>query len=147
MSVTRINPKLQAISEHFNSLNLHDCRLLGIEISPARSSRMNVVRLQLELLGGDRADQWRSAQLTFVECAGFVAKVDLWGKRVCRDAIAESMCGPLSAEIMDILDTGTWRQQEQPLESLLMFTIVLCPPGGELRIVAADFELSESTTS
>jgi hypothetical protein len=43
----------------------------------------------------------------------------------------------------ELLEQNYLRDQEQPSSQLLMFSILLCPPAGELLVIAKDFELAE----
>ena len=126
----------------FNELNLHDCRLTAVALEPAGNDDRDVLRLSLDLVAGEQADQWRPAQLTFRGCAAARVHIDTFSKRACSDAISDSSC-ELAAETRDdvLLEHSSFRQQYQPIDSLVAFTIDLCPPSGSLVVVARDFDL------
>lgn len=134
-----------AVRRRFVETNLHDCRLLGIAVARSRASESDVVTLSLELLDGAKAD-WLPARLEFLGCAGMSLELDFWGKAVCDDAIADTSCEALSDHSASLLDQNPRRLANQPLKSLSVFTITLCPPGGQLRVIATDFALTTSTT-
>ena len=131
------------VRTRFEELNFHDCRLLKINVERGAKAATEDVHLDLQLLVGVNADDWAPARLTFLACASIEANVDFWAKRVCGDAIAETTCEHLSELSSARLEKHPLRDQEQPFDKLLVFSIILCPPGGELRIIARDFVLSE----
>ena len=104
---------------------------------------MDEVHLDLDVLSGADARGSSRASLRFLGCAALATSVDFWAKLVCGDVIADATCEPLSAETAAALEQNPRRELDQPLGSLLTFTIGLCPPSGELRIVARDFAFAE----
>ena len=85
--------------------------------------------------------------MSFLDCAFVEIGIDPWGKRACASAIADAACEPVTDKAAALLDQNPIRTQLQPPESLLMFHVVLCPPGGELRIIANDFALRKGLDS
>ena len=131
---------LTAVRSRFEELNLHDCRLLFLQ--SRQRTRAAEVRLTLELLSGAKANEWKPAYLTFYDCAFLSASIDFLAKRVCEDAIVDVSCTFVSEEDMRQLEQYRQPDTEDPVVNLLQFCIMLCPPSGELRIVARDFSLA-----
>ena len=128
------------IVQRFVDLNLADCRLLRMVIE-APTAGVSSVTLQLELIGGTSADEWRPATLQFLRSAGLTARIDFWGKSVCDDVISYAQAEPLSEHKANMLDRNPRREIVQSLAHMLEFSIALCPPGGEFTVIAEDFTL------
>lgn len=138
---------MTSIIDRFNALALHDSRLLRISNRRREGSMVDELLLELQVLLPPDARRSAPATLTFVDCAGLDLRIDFWGKRVCGDAIMTAVCEPLSEEAASRLDQNVRRQAIQPFASMLAFSISLCPPGGDLVVIARDFDMQADLTT
>lgn len=129
------------VQERFSAINLHDCRVTGIRARRRPGATLDDVELGLELLTGAQADQWIAATMTFSDCAYASIAIDFWGKRACGDSIDDARCERDTQHVDSLLAHDPIRAQMQPASELFIFSIVLCPPGGEIAVVARDFSL------
>jgi hypothetical protein len=139
--MTETTSTASEVRNRFASLNLHDSRLLSVHVEHGGGTLTDSVRAELEIPGDADANDWTPATLVFSDCAFLTVRLDFWGKRACADAIAEATCGPVTSEDMDQMEQNPWREQRQPAIDLSVFSIHMCPPGGEIRVIARDFSL------
>jgi len=132
----------QDICRRFNSLHWHDSKLVGVHISYSADDRTDDVCFQIELLTNPQPGnyQWKSAKLKITECTIIKLDMDLDGKHVCSDDIAEAFC-TAESPLKDQLEREQLKHEEKPLAGYLHFRISLIPPGGEIDLFAKDFEL------
>jgi hypothetical protein len=144
-AVMTLTPSIAArqARDRFVSLNLHDVRLLAIHVASNDGADTDDVHLDLELVPEGDSANWPRGRLSFFGCAYIQMAIDPWGKRACSSAIADATCEPLTTADAALLDQNPLREQQQPLESLLVFQLTLCTPGGELRVLARDFTMRE----
>lgn len=140
MTVPRAS--LDSVRARFSELRLHDSRLLSVSTSSDLEAREESLILTLSILSGDHADEWTPGRLVFTQCSGVEIQLDFWAKRACRDTIVETSCEYDRNAASASLDDNPVRERHDPISSLLLFTIDLCPPGGRIRVFARDFVFS-----
>jgi hypothetical protein len=112
----------------FRSMDLHDSKLLGIELK-RRDGAVDDVVLKVRLLTGKYPEyKSENVSLVFEECVRFSSDLNLVDKTSSSDSLDEGECE--SVEIPD---------SDGVLQSRIAFNIRLCPPSGEMRIVAKGF--------
>jgi hypothetical protein len=134
------------VMRRFNELNLSDCRLMAAALEPGPAEERDVIRLALDMVAGAHADEWRPAQLLFHNCAAIRFHIDTFFKRSVSDTISGTSC-ELAWEVRDdiMLEHSPFREKFQPTDEMILFRVALCPPSGELLIVARDFTFEYST--
>jgi hypothetical protein len=125
--------------EKFNSLRLHDSKLVGLCFYKVEGEER--VKLSLELLGNDGS--LKPAEMIFKECAYFAADVFLEAKSMCADDISGAECCESSDWKKTVSKPSPFDviQGNRHLEQHLHFSISLIPPGGTIDILAKDFEI------
>jgi hypothetical protein len=130
------------VQDRFNLINLHDCKLLAVHLESGKRLQSDTVRLELRLVSGPEARQWIPGELTFVRCAAFAVKIDLWAKVAVASDMAATTCTPATQAVLDALTESTRQRWDQPLAELFLFRLALVEPGGELSVIASDFEMT-----
>jgi len=73
--------------------------------------------------------------------------IDLESKRLCSDDISQASCekdSPVKSKIEEKISQEPLQirpDRERPLDEYYLFRIQLIPPGGEMIVVAKDFDL------
>ncbi len=138
MPVELVNTTMQ----RFNSLFLHDSKLVGVSLF--RVEEEDRVELFVELLGKDGS--LTPAQIVFKECVYFQADFNLAAKLMCSDDISNAKCYESS-------DWKTMVSEPSPFDPIrggrgfeghLHFSVSMCPPSGTINILAKDFSLESS---
>ena len=126
--------------EKFNSLRLHDSKLVGLCFYKVEGEER--VKLSLELLGKDGS--LTPTEMIFKECAYFAADVFLEAKSMCADDISGAECCESSDWKKTVSEPQPFDviQGNRGLEQHLHFSISLIPPGGTINILAKDFEMA-----
>lgn len=137
MSVELVNLAIP----RFNSLFLHDSKLVGVSLFKADEE--DRVKLSLELLGEDGS--FTPAEIIFKECVYFQTDLYLAAKSMCADGISNVKC----------YETSDWKsmvskpspydpiQGGRGFENHLHFSVSMCPPGGTINVLAKDFSLEK----
>ncbi len=126
-------------AEKFNSLRLHDSKLVGLSFYKVEGEER--VKLSLELLRNDGS--LTPAEMIFKECAYFAADVYLEAKSMCADDISGAKCYESSDWKSSVSQPGPFDviQGNRRFEQHLHFSVSLIPPGGTINILAKDFEM------
>jgi hypothetical protein len=145
------NPDIEdEVSARFQRVGWHDSKLIGLAIFRAKSVGYQVV-LQLDLLSSSSSggrDVWAPTELGFLETRIFQSDLDLAGLKDCGGAIGSGM-SRVESEFMariasEITGSADLSRVTNPLAGLRHFRIHLISPGGELNVIARDFELLPS---
>jgi hypothetical protein len=80
------------------------------------------------------------AELVFKNCRLIKFDMDLVGKRYCGDDILAAEC-KIDSDFKKKMQMELFKYEKHELNSYLHFKITLIPPGGELDILAEDFEM------
>jgi hypothetical protein len=139
---------LPDIAERFNQLSWHDSKLRGICIQRNGERQFDEVTLDLELYSDRQPEGYRRRQAiaTFADCRYIRLAFDLENKRLCGDDISQALCEkdcPLKQQIEDKITQEPLQvrpEKERPLMDYYVFKIQLIPPGGEMIIVAKNFD-------
>lgn len=139
---------LEATCATFNRLGWHDSKLMSLRIYPSEDNLTHSVDFGLKLLTNAKPGEyeWSDAILTAKDCRIIKLDLDLLGKQLCGGDIASGSCDTESEfkEEIETQDLPAFDlpQREQPLSEYLHFRILLIHPGGEINLLAKDFELS-----
>lgn len=136
---------LSDVQSRFNSLDLHDSRLLDLQIQRRLTEPGHDVRIVVELLEGSYPKYvWVPGEIVFLDCTFIRLDFDLDMKLVCGHAIAGADCEQDSALKAD-LERTRMSSEDAPLSSYLHFRVALCPTSGELHLFARDFVLRKTS--
>jgi hypothetical protein len=136
----------EEISKRFEQIWWHDSKLGGIAIVADKGSRGDVV-LQIHLLTGDPSKkyEWSPVEVRFLETRIFQCELDFLGLRYCGSDIACGTCPDQSNFLThvqtDIINKFDLPQTAADLANLRHFCIEFINPGGEINIIARDFEI------
>lgn len=137
---------LEDICKRFNAMAWHDSKLIGLHVSPSKGSEQEVC-FDIRLRTKDRSEHWdwKDAKLTIKDCRIIKVDLDLLAKHLCANDIANAFCGRKSGfkeqierELVNHFDL---QHEANPLAEFLHFRILLIHPGGEINVLARDFEL------
>ena len=137
---------IQEICTRFNEIQWHDSQLVALEVAPKGENRYDV-NIDLRLLVNPRPGQYnrRAARLEIQDCRINELTVDTLGIRLTGGDIANAFCerGPA---LIERLESRAFDlpQPEEPFLDIVLFRIVLIPPGGEVNVFAKNFALTES---
>ncbi len=139
MPVELVNTAMQ----RFNSLFLHDSKLVGVSVF--RVEEEDRVKLFLELLSEDGS--LTPAQIVFRECAYVQADINLAAKLMCSDDISNAKCYESSDWKVMVSEPSPFDpiQGGRGFEEHLHFSVSMCPPGGTINVLAKDLSLESST--
>jgi len=140
---------LTDVAERFNQLSWHDSKLRGTCVQRNRERRFDEVTLDLELYSDRQPGGYKRGQatLTLVNCRYVRFTIDLESKRLCSDDISQASCekdSPVKSKIEEKISQEPLQirpDRERPLDEYYLFRIQLIPPGGEMIVVAKDFDL------
>lgn len=136
----------EEISKRFEQISWHDSKLRGIAITQGKESRGDVV-LEIDLLTGDPSKkyEWSPVEVRFQQTRIFQCELDFLGLRYCDSAIFGGTCTDqsdfLDHVVTDIIQKFTLPQTAEDLANLRHFCIEFINPGGEINIIARDFEI------
>lgn len=134
------------IQNRFNTIDMHDSRLLSVSVLHPSHGHTQDIRIDLELLThGYPEYEWTPAELTFKHCTYVRMSVDLEMKLLCGHAIATSWC-ELRSELQAELERSLMASEVGPLSEFLHFSIALCPPAGVIDVLAREFVLNIPTS-
>jgi len=119
--------------ERFNAIRWHDSKLIGLSFLRAGSEE----QVRISLLLRREGEALEPAEMVFRESTYVEVDVDLDGKRVCADDIADAQCLASS----DWMRKLSERNPHDSFDGYLHFEIELIPPGGTINILAKDFAL------
>lgn len=138
MSVELVNATVQ----RFNSLFLHDSKLVGMSLFKVEEE--DRVKLSLELLGEDSS--LTPAEIIFKECVYFQIDFNLAAKLMCANDISNAKCYESSDWKSMVSEPSPFDpiQGGRGFEQHLHFSVSMCPPSGTINILARDFSLEKS---
>lgn len=129
----------KTIAERFNSIPWHDSVLIPIAIRETGDSHEVAASLQLQ----ERNGSVTQAEIVFHSCAFLRADLYLDAASMCGHAIGSARCQSESAWKREVSAPGFADPVlgGRGLDDYLHFNFYLCPPGGEIDILAKDFTL------
>ena len=145
----QLNKTQDEICTRFEQIPWHDSKLVGVIIVKEGMVGYHVT-LQVSLLSGLREGQptFTSASLKFSEARIFQSDFDLLGLKYCGGAVASGTCRTHSDFMVriesDLVENPSLRPEVNPFAQMKHFLIHLIPPGGDINIIARDFELTVS---
>ena len=136
---------MNSIVERFEQIRWHDSKLLGLSLYRAGGEEQ--IKLLLELAGED--GRTFPADITFLCCSYLAASVYLDAKRLCADDIADAECKSSSDWKNSVSKPGPHDPilGGRHLEGHLHFRISMCPPSGDIDILAKDFALTSGVSA
>jgi len=126
-------------ASQFNRLPWHDSKLLGIQIRRSSEKDSDEVVCDV-LLRGEQRGKYNPVKIEFTDCAVVRLDMDLIGKRMCSDDIAEAACLSNSELMQRILSERTKAEQNW-ITGTLHYQIMLVQPGGTIDIFASGFQI------
>jgi hypothetical protein len=144
----------QEICRRFNDLPWHDSELRGVRVNYSGSAnghenRYEVI-LNVNLRSSSIADaeeRFTPVEIKFSQTRIFQADLDLLGVAYCGGDISGAKCEEKSDFMRRTDETRIANfdlpQDSEPLADLKHFRISLCPPSGQIDIIAKDFETIE----
>jgi len=152
---------MQEISEHedigrrFNDLPWHDSELRGVRVNYSANGNGHEnqyeVILNVNLRSSNIAaaeERFTPVEIKFSQARIFHADLDLLGVAYCGGDISGAKCEEKSDFMRQTDETKITNfdlpQDKEPLTGLRHFRISLCPPSGQIDIIAKDFEIIES---
>jgi hypothetical protein len=140
--------RLNEVCARFNSIAWHDSKLISLRVYASDDHLTHNVDFGLKLLTNAKPGEyeWSDATLTAKDCRIIKLDLDLLGKQLCGGDIASASCDT-ETEFKKKIETEELAafdlpQGERPLAEYLHFRILLIHPGGEVNLLAKDFELS-----
>ena len=141
------------ICKKFEEYYWHDSKITSFKLirrwEGVRMVEDFLIELSL-LIDNDPAQyKWEKADLVFKDCMGLKIDLNLKGKLFCSDDISEAYCEEDSSLKQNIaFELGYPQRPDEllpkyldPLAEYYFFKIALCSPGGDIQILAKDFEL------
>lgn len=138
MSVELVNLTI----ERFNSLFLHDSKLVGVSLFKVEEE--DKAKISLELL--DEDGTFTPAEIIFKDCVYFQIDSYLAAKSMCGDAISNAKCYGSSDWKIMVSEPSPYDpiRGGRGFEEHLHFSISMCPPGGTINVLAKDFSLQKT---
>jgi hypothetical protein len=136
---------MQKICDNFNKYDFHDSKLISFklirkELGNGFISEDICFTLKLLERMQEGRTQLTNAKLILKDCRIIKMDIDLVGKRLCADDIANAKC-EINSDLKSSLQSGYLKYEEGALNDYLHFNITLIPPGGTIDILAKKFEL------
>ena len=138
---------VQTTRERFEELELHDERLLSIEIFSRSSGQLDTIVLTLGGIG-ESAPLASCRTLSFISCTGVSASIDLLSAAAFHNEIGDTTCRPIGnfSHAVDQRDEGIGGVPAA--HALTEFTIRFAEPAGStISLIALDFVLTPSAPS
>jgi hypothetical protein len=147
-------PNQPEVCRRFNELPWHDSELRCISAnysigSDNRGGHYEVfLRVNLQARNNvESKEQFLPVEIRFFQSRIFHADLDLLGVKYCGGDISGAKCSEESEYMRRTDETRIasfdLNQDENTLVGLRHFHIYLCPPSGEIDIIARDFEIVE----
>ena len=142
----------EEICRRFNDLPWHDSELRGVRVNYSvnangHENRYEVI-LNVDLRSTEIApaqERFMPVEIKFSQARIFHADLDLLGVAYCGGDISGAKCEEKSDFMRQTDETRISNfdlpQDERPLANLKHFRISLCPPSGQINIIAKDFEM------
>lgn len=126
-------------ASEFTNLPWHDAKLLEVRVF--RDSALNQENLSCTIDFEAARNSWRRAVVLFRDCTIAKIDLDLDGKRVCADSIFDAKC-EIESSLKKSLEAEQLKNERNPLRDYYHFRILLVSPGGELNVLAKDFDVA-----
>ncbi len=131
----------QSISERFNGFDWHDSKLYDLHLVLREGQRTCDLLMNVGVVTRKAGhQQLLPAQLVIRECTIVRFDLDLETKAVCGHDISDATC-MLESDYIETLEQTQLRNENRPLAGFLHFAFVLCPPSGEIDVIARSFDL------
>jgi hypothetical protein len=132
------------VCKRFEAVQWHDSKLLSCALIVEDHTYR--LELRVDVLNTPGVNEYEETLIVFQGCRSFVCDLDLLGIEVCGGDIAGAVCysdSPLKQQLLSTLPTRFMGIPElrSPLDETYHFGISMISPGGELNILAEDFEL------
>jgi hypothetical protein len=145
-------PSFQEISRRFNDLPWHDSELCGVRANYSTNANGHENRYEVILNVNLRSsgiaaaeERFTRVEIKFSQTRVFHADLDLLGVAYCGGDISGARCEEKSDFMRQTEETRVANfdlpQESEPLAGLKHFRISLCPPSGQIDIIAKDFEI------
>lgn len=137
----------EKICELFSQIRWHDSKVLAIHLTKNSEKPQYDLRLDLDLIVGflERKVQRRMQSALFSDCRIIKTDLDLLGVVLCSGDIGAAVCYPDSSELekreRDKVRVFDLPQDLNPLQECTGFLFEMIPPGGQIVIIARDFEM------
>ena len=141
------------ICARFDEVKWHDSELKDVHLVRSFENpptRQYELSLDLNLITGytEGRYEWARYSAHFLGCRILKADFDLLGLIFCGGAISCGVCYPDALELEQKMRGKTqdfdFPEDHHPLEECLGFLLQMIPPGGEILVVAQDFELRKT---
>jgi hypothetical protein len=137
--------KSREVCIRFSEIRWHDSKLLGLCLLKDGTEKYDL-RLDLDLIVDSREGVIERSKKSalFRECRILQTDLDLLGILICGGDIASAICYPDAVEMEKGRDKAVqfgFPQDHNPLEKCVGFLIEMINPGGEIIVLARDFEL------
>ena len=135
------------ICARFSQVPWHDSELIDVHLLRIPEKLQYDLRLDLNLITGytKAGPEMTRCSVLFVGCRIIKLNFDLLGILICSGAIASGVCYPDPTELERRKGLNTqefgFPQDHNPVEKCTGFFIEMINPGGEILIVAQDFQL------
>lgn len=142
----------QEICRRFNDLPWHDSELRGVRANYSTKANDHENRYEVILNVNLRSssiaaaeERFTPVEIKFSQTRIFHADLDLLGVAYCGGDISGAKCEEKSDFMRQTDETRIANfdlpQGKEPLARLKHFRISLCPPSGQIDIIAKDFEI------
>ncbi|HEV7747249.1 MAG TPA: hypothetical protein VGO56_19795 [Pyrinomonadaceae bacterium] len=144
--MSELETKKRMVCSRFEGIRWHDSRLFDLSLLREPAEKKYDLRLSLNLIVGflEGKSQRRMRTAVFTDCRILRTELDLLGVLLCGGDIASASCYSDAVEFeRGTNETGFigLPQSHIPLEECLAFLIELINPGGQILVIARDFEL------
>lgn len=138
--------KRSEVCARFSEVRWHDSKLLDLSLLKDKTRKKYDLRLSLDLIVGSKQGviERSKKSVLFRECRILQTDLDLLGVLICGGDIASGICYPYAVELekgKDKVRLFDFPQNHNPLEKCVGFLIEMINPGGEILVIARDFEL------
>ena len=136
------NKEKHSVSERFNKIHWHDCKLIEVHIAYIADSHHNDIYLKIRLLTNPEPGNyvWANASLIIKDCTIIRMNLDLTAKLTCSDDISAAFC-ERETVLKKQIERDALKYEDNPFTNYLHFHIGLIPPAGEIDMFARDFDL------
>jgi hypothetical protein len=137
----------EEICNRFSQVYWHDSKLLNISLIKDLELRQYDLELDinLRLSGAIEPRERARRKVSFRDCRIVQINLDLLGVLLCGGDIGGATCHQdarkLEESMRNMVSSFDLRQETKPIESCLGFKIQMIPPGGDIVVLARNFEI------
>jgi len=134
---------MNEICSKFNAIPWHDSKLLTFELVRCNDGEKQDLYIKLQLRVDSKNNRLDAKTLILEDCHIVMMNLDLKGKYICSDDISSATCSE-GSPLKDKLMREFTSDEANIIKDCFHFRITCIPPGGEIDVLAKNFELKGS---